>query len=78
MIPLRSNPPAHQVRHGAMRIMPFSQKIWIGILLVGTAGCGVQDPTQPPVGSISVGARRDDSMPNLPPGKAKAGPAGRR
>jgi hypothetical protein len=52
--------------------------IWIGLLSIGlTSGCGVQDSTQPHVGSISVGPRKDISA-TLPPGKAKAVQANRR
>jgi hypothetical protein len=61
--------------------MTSHKRIWIGFLLIGlagTGGCGVQDPDQPAVGSISVGARRDDPAPSLPPGNTKAAPAGRK
>lgn len=56
--------------------MTFPRRIWIGLLLIGTAGCSVQDPTQPPVGSITAGARKESTAPNLPPGKARTGQAG--
>ena len=52
----------------------------MGVLLValaGASGCGVQDPTQPPAGSISVGARKENVAPSGPAGKAKASPARR-
>jgi hypothetical protein len=61
--------------------MTFHKRIWFGLLfigLAGTGGCGVQDPDQPAVGSISVGARRDDSAPSLSPGKVKPAPASRK
>jgi hypothetical protein len=61
--------------------MTFHKTIWIGLIVVGlagTGGCGVQDPDQPAVGSISVGARRDESGPILPPGKTKTAPASRK
>jgi hypothetical protein len=57
--------------------MTFSKRLWIGLLLVGLAGsvgCSDQDPDQPAVGSISVGARKDSPAPSLPRGKAKAAP----
>jgi hypothetical protein len=55
--------------------MTFYQRLWIGLLVAELAGgCGVQDSTQPPVGSISVGARKDDLTGSLPPGKAKTVP----
>ena len=43
-------------------------------MLASAGGCGNQDPTQPAPGSISVGARKDNLGPSLPPGKAKAAP----
>jgi hypothetical protein len=58
--------------------MTFQKRVWIGLLLfglAGTIGCGVQDPTQPAVGSISVGARKDDVGPSRPAGKTKTAPA---
>jgi hypothetical protein len=58
-------------------VMTFHKRLWIGLLLVGlavSAGCSGQDPNQPAVGSISVGARKDSAAPNLPPGKTKTGP----
>ena len=58
--------------------MTFPRRIWIGLLLVGLTGCGIQDSTQPPVGSISVSARKEGVAPSLPPGKTKAGPANRK
>ena len=62
--------------------MSVQQRICLGLLLLGlagTGGCGVQDSTQPPVGSISVGARKESSISDLPRGKSKAGrPAGRK
>jgi hypothetical protein len=59
-------------------VMTFHKRLWIGLLLVGLAvsvGCSGQDPNQPAAGSISVGARKDSTAPNLPPGKAKTTPA---
>ena len=53
----------------------FRKRMWIGLLLVGlvgTGGCGVQDSSQPAVGSISAGARRDEVGPGVPSGRAKA------
>ncbi|HEY2154469.1 MAG TPA: hypothetical protein VGH33_02485 [Isosphaeraceae bacterium] len=61
--------------------MTSHRRIWIALLLVGlagAAGCSVQDPTQPAVGSISVGARKDSLAPSLPPGKTGTGPADRK
>ena len=59
--------------------MNFYKRFWIGLLLVGLAGgCDSQDSTQPPVGSISVGARKDDLVRNLPPGKTKTAPLPRK
>jgi hypothetical protein len=61
--------------------MALRQRICSGLLLTGlavTSGCGVQDPEQPAVGSISVRASRDDDSPNLAPGKTKTAPANRR
>jgi hypothetical protein len=58
--------------------MTSPRRIWIGLLLAGLGGCGIQDPTQPPVGSISVGARKEGVAPSLPPGKTKAAPADRK
>jgi hypothetical protein len=58
--------------------MALRQRIWSGLLLTGlavTGGCGVQDPDQPPVGSISVRASRDDDAPSLAPGRSKTAPA---
>ncbi len=55
--------------------MLLFRNVGIGLLivaLVGVNGCGVQDPTQPPVGSISVGARKDNAFPNVPAGKTKS------
>ncbi len=53
--------------------MTVRVKFCIGILLAAFAatcwGCGVQDPEQPAVGSISVNANRDDDKPVLAPGK---------
>ena len=57
--------------------MVFHKRLWIGVLLAmlaGAGGCSNQDPTQPAPGSISVGARKDNLGPSLPPGKAKAAP----
>jgi hypothetical protein len=56
--------------------MSSHRRIWIGFLIVGLAGvpgCGVQDPTQPPVGSISAGARKENSLPIQTPDKTKTG-----
>jgi hypothetical protein len=61
--------------------MALRRRIWSGLLLTGlavTGGCGVQDPDQPTVGSISVQASRDDDSPNLAPGKTKTAPANRK
>jgi hypothetical protein len=61
--------------------MTFHRRMWIGLLflgLAGAAGCGVQDPNQPPAGSISVGARKESTLPSLPPGKTRTGPADRK
>ena len=55
-------------------MMRSHRKLWAGFLLVvlvGAGGCDDQDPTQPPAGSISVGARKDALAPSVPPGKAK-------
>jgi hypothetical protein len=42
---------------------------------VAAEGCGgVQDPDQPPIGSISVKANKDDDTPVLAPGKKAAAP----
>jgi hypothetical protein len=60
--------------------MTFHRRMWIGLLflgLAGAAGCGVQDSNQPPVGSISVSARKE-SVKNVPPGKTRPGPADRK
>ena len=38
-------------------------------------GCDDQDSTQPAAGSISVGARKDNLAPSVPPGKTKTAPA---
>jgi hypothetical protein len=59
-------------------VMSCHKRLWTGFLFVvlaGAAGCGVQDATQPPAGSISVGTRKDNLAPSVPPGKAKASPA---
>ena len=45
------------------------------VVLAGAGGCDGQDSTQPAVGSISVGARKDNLAPSVPPGKAKTSPA---
>ena len=37
-------------------------------------GCDGQDSTQPPAGSISVGARKDSTAPSVPSGKTKPAP----
>jgi hypothetical protein len=59
--------------------MTFHQRIGIGLLLVGLAGgCDGQDPTQPAVGSISVGARKGNLAPNRPSAETKKAPALRR
>jgi hypothetical protein len=61
--------------------MALRKRILSGLLLTGlaaTGGCGVQDPDQPSVGSISVQSSRDDDAPNLAPGKTKTAPANRR
>jgi hypothetical protein len=61
--------------------MSSYRRIWIGLLIVGLAGisgCGVQDPAQPPVGSISVGARKENSLPIPTPDKTKAGATSRK
>jgi hypothetical protein len=51
-------------------------RILCGFMLIAfgtTFGCGVQDPSQPPMGSISVKANKDgDDNPNIPPGKKTA------
>lgn len=55
--------------------MAFRKRIWSGLLLTGlavTGGCGVQDPEQPAVGSISVEANREDDASGLAPAKSKA------
>jgi hypothetical protein len=57
--------------------MTPQRSLRIGLLFVGlagTAGCGVQDSTQPPLGSISAGARKDDPITSHPPGKTNSGP----
>jgi len=61
--------------------MALGRRIWNGLLLTGlavTGGGGVQDPDQPPVGSISAPASRDDDSPRLAPGKMKTAPAARK
>jgi hypothetical protein len=61
--------------------MSSHKRIGIGLLIVGLAGiagCGVQDPTQPPVGSISVGARKENTLPIPTPDKTKAGATDRK
>jgi hypothetical protein len=60
--------------------MVLRRKIWIGLLFLavaGTGGCSVQDPDQPPAGSISVGARKDSTAPNATAGKTKSAAANR-
>jgi hypothetical protein len=55
--------------------MSFLKRFWIGLLFVvlaGAGGCGVQDPTQPAAGSISVGAHKDETAPSVLSGKTKA------
>jgi hypothetical protein len=44
-------------------------------MIAGAGGCDVQDSTQPPAGSISVGARKDQLSPVAPADKAKTSPA---
>ncbi len=44
-------------------------------MLAVASGCDGQDSTQPAAGSISVGARKDNVAPSVPPGKAKTSPA---
>ena len=58
--------------------MSSHKRLWTGFLFVvlaGAIGCDGQDSTQPAVGSISVGARKDNVAPSVPPGKAKTSPA---
>jgi hypothetical protein len=53
--------------------MTLRQWICTAVLLasfVAIPGCGVQDPDQPAVGSISVKANRDADTPSIAPGKA--------
>ncbi len=60
--------------------MTVRGRIGVGLLLVGlfgTGGCSVQDANQPPVGSISVGARKDSVAPDAARGKTKSAPASR-
>jgi hypothetical protein len=45
------------------------------MVLAGAGGCDGQDSTQPAVGSISVGARKENLAPNVPSKKAKTSPA---
>jgi hypothetical protein len=57
------------------------QRLWSGLLLTTlamTGGCGVQDPGQPAVGSVSVKATREDDTPSLTPGKMKTAPVDRK
>jgi hypothetical protein len=58
--------------------MSSHKRLRTGFLLValaGAGGCNVQDSTQPAAGSISVGNRKDNLAPSVPPGKAKTSPA---
>ena len=61
--------------------MAFRKKTWVGLLFVGLAGlggCSGQDPDQPPVGSISVGARTENLAPARTQGQSSAAPASSR
>ena len=61
-------------------VMSSHKRLYTGFLIAVLAvasGCDGQDSTQPAAGSISVGARKDTVAPIVPPGKAKALPAGK-
>jgi hypothetical protein len=58
--------------------MALRKRIRVGLLVVGLAGlggCSGQDPDQPPVGSISVGARGENLAPARLPARSNAAPA---
>lgn len=57
--------------------MAVRKTIWVGLLFVGLAGldgCSNQDPDQPPIGSISVGARKENLAPERTPDRSTAAP----